>query len=175
MYLTEKFGYAVAFFAACSFLGCDGNGLGDDVLYPGAPVLNLEKISFQQNDDEFILRFMITAKKPVPYNIKVTLSRREQGTYLFNNDMELLRNTIGANYDLHYTEEEHVLEETRQVTVGVFSTPRKMSFVIEDELGNRKVATVQKRLNELTLEIKPWSGVGSEPYNVGMARLTIMP
>ena len=123
------------------------------ILYPGAPVITIEKTAFNgwEGRNDPALHYRLKTEEPLPYDIKVRLSVR-----------------------FTYTVDEWLygdIDESKELEVDEVIEMRKDRLTYEDSIKGGSDTRIQTR----TLHILPWKGPGDDPYNIGRpSRLKIM-
>ena len=152
-------------------LACDTNLAGDDILYPGAPIVDLEELPIQSGT----FRYMVASREPVPYDIAVRIRGRYKGVYEFNAANMMVRDAFPPDGRL---EKEFTalarIKTGSQVDVREFSSIVRESILITVDSPNPiREVSISATVTELTVEILPFISTGNEPYNVGIAKLTL--
>ena len=156
---------------------CDVSFFGDDVQYPGAPIVDLKKLPAQGRD----LRYMISARNPVPYDIEVALLVNRRGNYHFDKNNETVRMQYPSDGEF---DEENLtgkrIKTGKQVYVGSSTEHSRTDYVSKNHFHYehgylRDKVVVRESVKEVKLEILPWVGKGDNPYNVGKSKITLKP
>lgn len=178
--------YALLFFVVYSFWSCDesdnsGNlgefhEQGNELLYPGAPVIDVEAISLvgeikKNGGYSGVLKYVITSRTPIPYEIDVTVKITTQGLNVFDENSEYLRNEVGSRYEGE-SKNSHTIEAGRQTFGARYTISSYRKFYKFDW---SEPVRISKKLESLSVELLPWPGLGDEPYNLGNAKFTVKP
>ncbi len=153
-------------------------GCGDDsvIQYPGAPVITIEKTAFDgweavespvlprrvNNWDNWLekeaphLHYRLKAEELLPYDIEVELSFKL--TYYSDHLMEQHGGARDFMYQQRYDMKADRL--TYEDSLAMYSIFHHTHTSSEDEI-------IIRRIRNIVIEILPWTGTGSEPYNVG--------
>ena len=152
-------------------LACGTNYGGDEILYPGAPIVDLKELPMQTG----IFRYMVASREPVPYDVAVRIKVGYTGVYNFNEENMIVRDAYPPDGRLgkEFTALAHIKTGT-QVHVLEFSPIVRESILVTVDSPNPiREISISATVSELTVQILPFHGTGNEPYNVGIAKLTL--
>ena len=138
-------------------------GCGDEptIQYPGAPFITLEKTAFDGWEEGSRLYYRLRAEEILPYDIEVKVSIRVTYTRYYKGDLE------GKFSEMHSEEDTVTYRMKKDRLTYEMNRPTRLYNRTTYYHTGKTTQFITRQYESIELEILPWTGRGSEPYNVG--------